>query len=274
MWDVFKSATDKFNDKKSENLDVLRDQEQENLEAKMKLIEQAKLVGDEDSYEEGHQALQKLMSEWKKIGPVPRKKSSKIWNQFKSAMDVFYEKRREHFKDVRKDQKENLNKKNELIAQLAELGSHEDPAIAVQEAKKIQDQFKNIGHVPLKFKNKIWKQYREVCDNIYDRFRSSGADLGMERELASEGIDPGARKEIIKHQKELDVLKKDISKLEGEMIQFQEAKTYFKPTNRGNKLIEELQEKVNKAEEGLTKKNERLSELKRMIRDLKNSEKD
>ncbi|MBO6522620.1 MAG: DUF349 domain-containing protein [Balneolaceae bacterium] len=269
LWEKFKAATDAFNEKKSENIDVLRDQEQENLEKKLKLIEQAEAVQETEDFEEGHQAMQKLMGEWKKIGPVPRKKSSKIWKKFKGAMDVFYDNRRDHFKDVRKDHKENLAKKNELIGKLKELSEGDDPALAVEEAKKIQAEFKKIGHVPIKFKNKIWKQYREVCDVIYDRYRSSGSDLGMERKLASEGIEPADRKEIIKYQKELDSLKKEISKLESETIQYQEAKTYFKPTNKGNKLRDELQDKIDKAEAKVAKKKEKTSELKRLIRDIK-----
>lgn len=269
LWDQFKAATDAFNNKKSENIDVLRNQEQENFEEKQKLIKRAEEAQLTENFDEGHQLMQKLMDEWKKIGPVPRKKSSKIWKDFKGAMDVFYEKRRDHFKDVRKDQKENLSIKNELIDKLKELASSEDAALAVEEAKKIQNEFKNIGHVPLKYKNKVWKQYREVCDTIYDRYRSSGSDLGMERKLASEGIEPSDRKEIIKCQKELDSLKKDISRLEAEIIQFQEAKTYFKPTNKGNKLIDELQGKIEKAEHSLNSKKVQQSSLRRKINEIK-----
>ena len=272
LWDKFKAATDAFNEKKSDNIELLRDQEQENLDEKMKLIEKAEAIQGTEDYEKGHQAMQKLMDEWKKIGPVPRKKSSKIWKKFKGAMDVFYDERREHFKDVRKDHKENLKRKNEILEKLSELASHDDPALAVEEAKKLQEEFKKAGHVPLKFKNKIWKQYREVCDQIYGRYRSSGSDLGMERKLASEGVDPESRKEIIKYQKELSSLKKDVSKLEAEMIQYQEAKTYFKPTNKGNKLRDELQEKIDKASSSIESKKSRMSELKRQIRDLKASD--
>ena len=108
------------------------------------------------------------------------------------------------FQGCRKTHKENLKKKNEIIEQLNALVDREDPAIAVQEAKKLQDAFKEIGHVPIKLKNKIWKDYREVCDKIYGNYRSSGTDLGMERKLASEGLDPSARKEVISSQKKLD----------------------------------------------------------------------
>ena len=271
MWEKFKAATDEFNEVKSENLDLLRKQEEENLEKKFKLIEKANEVKETDDFDKGHQTMQSLMGQWKKIGPVPRKKSSKIWKKFKGAMDEFYDRRREAFKGQRKDQKENLAKKEEILEKLRELGEHEDPALAVQEAKELQQEFKDIGYVPIKMKNKIWKQYREACDVIYDRYRALGSDLGMEKKLANQGIDPDTRKDIIKYQKERDKLKKEVSRLEGEMIQYQEAKTYFKPTNRGNALLDELQEKIDKADQAIEDKKDRIAELKKEVDQLKRS---
>ena len=271
LWDAFKAATDAFNDKKSENLEELRAIEQKNYELKLALVKQAISIKEAENNEKGHQKMQDLMAQWKKIGPVPRKKSSKIWKQFKEVMDDFYDKRREHFKDVRKTHKENLKKKNEIIEQLNALVDHEDLAIAVQEAKKLQDAFKEIGHVPIKLKNKIWKDYREVCDKIYGNYRSSGTDLGMERKLASEGLDPSARKEVISSQKKLDAAMKTITALEGEIIQYQEAKTYFKPTNKGNALLDDLDNKIASAKNKLDQKHAEAFELKKAIDLLKNN---
>ena len=271
LWDAFKAATDAFNDKKSENLEELRAIEQKNYELKLALVKQAISIKEAENNEKGHQKMQDLMAQWKKIGPVPRKKSSKIWKQFKEVMDDFYDKRREHFKDVRKTHKENLKKKNEIIEQLNALVDHEDPAIAVQEAKKLQDAFKEIGHVPIKLKNKIWKDYREVCDKIYGNYRSSGTDLGMERKLASKGLDPSARKEVISSQKKLDAAMKTITALEGEIIQYQEAKTYFKPTNKGNALLDDLDNKIASAKNKLDQKHAEAFELKKAIDLLKNN---
>ena len=270
LWDTFKAATDAFNDKKSENLEELRAIEQKNYELKLALIQQAISIKEVDSSENGHQKMQDLMAEWKKIGPVPRKKSSKIWKQFKEVMDEFYNQRREHFKDVRKEHKENLKKKNEIIDQLNALADHDDPAIAVQEAKKLQDIFKEIGHVPIKLKNKVWKDYREVCDKIYGNYRSSGTDLGMERKLASEGLDSSTRKEVITSQKKLNAAMKMITALEAEIIQFQEAKTYFKPTNKGNALLDDLDNKIAAAKNKLDQKHAEAYELKKSIDLLKN----
>jgi len=272
LWDRFKAATDAFNEKKSDNIDVLREQEELNYDKKLKLIEKAEEIQDIDDFDKGHQSMQNLMQEWKKIGPVQRKKSSKIWKKFKAAMDVFYDRRRDHFKDRRGEEKENLEKKKVILEKLKELGSSEDPAKAVEEAKKLQEEFKNAGFVPIKSKNKIWKLYREACDVIYERFRASGQDLGMERKLASEGVDPADRKQVIKLRKEKSAILKDVSKLEAEGIQYEEAKTYFKPTNKGNKLRDELQGKIDKVGEKVEGKKQRISEINRELRDLMSSD--
>lgn len=265
LWDQFKAATDAFNQKKSDNIDVLREQEEKNYEKKKELISQASEIKSTDNFDEGHQSMQKLMDQWKKIGPVPRKKSSKIWKKFKAEMDEFYDRRRDYYKDQRKDHKENLAKKNEILEKLRELGKHEDPALAVEEAKKLQQAFKDAGHVPIKVKNKIWKEYREACDVIYDRYRALGSDLGRERKLAAEGIDPESRKEIIKYEKEVSKLKKEVSHMESEIIQWKEAKTRFKPTGKGNQFIDDLQNKIDKAEAELEDKEERIYELNKQI---------
>ena len=274
LWDKFKTATDSFNDKKTENIDQLREEENKNLLAKQILIQQALDAQSIESYDQGHKIMQRLMGEWKKIGPVPRKKSSKVWKQFKKVMDGFYNQRREHFKSIKKNQKDHLTAKKEIIQKLTNLAEHEDATKAVDEAKILQAEFKKIGHVPLKFKNKIWKDYREICDKIYGKLRTSSADLGMERRLASEGVKSGARKEIIKYQKELELLRKKVSSLESDMIQYEEAQTYFKPTNKGNKLRNELQSKIDNSIESIAMNKRKISELAQKINMLKSDAND
>ena len=83
----------------------------------------------------------------------------------------------------------------------------------------------------------------------------------MERKLASEGIEPCARKQIIKYQKELEVLRKTVSTLESEMIQSEEAQTYFKSTSKGNKLKNELQSKIDRSVESLAIKKRKISDV-------------
>lgn len=260
LWDRFKAATDAFNEKKAEYSDVIREQEHENLEKKYKLIDVAGELKESDDFEGTHQKFQNLMKKWKKTGPVPKRKSGKIWKKFKGAMDYFYDRRREHFKVVKEKRKDNLEEKREILDQLKKLREHEDPIAAVDEAKPLQEEFKKAGYVPIKFKNKMWKEYREVCDVIYDRFRAakSAAKIVGREHVNEFSTDDLA--EIQKKQKKAERLEQQISSLEKELIQMKESLSYFKP-KKGSTLLDDVKKKIEKAEKSLDNKKEELYEL-------------
>lgn len=213
--------------------------------------------------------MQNLMDQWKKVGPVPRNKSRKLWKQFKKAQDVFYERRREHFKDRKEEQKKNLKEKHEILEKLRELGNHKDPVEAVELAKPLQEEFKKAGYVPIKKKNEIWKQYREACDIIYERYRAAKSGNKFDRELAKADLEPGQRSQILDIRKEYKKVKKEIYKLEEEVLQFKESKTYFKSSSDDNPLLNEIQQKIDKAENNLQKKQDKLESLDREIEELR-----
>lgn len=253
LWDRFKAATDAFNERKSNNIDLLREQEEEHYRQKLELIEEAEDIKDTTNWQSGADKMQHLMKQWKIIGPVPRSKNKKIWKQFKGAMDHFYDRRRDHFKSVKKEQKENLKKKKELIKELLKLGEHEDPIAAVDEAKTLQEEFKKIGYVPIKQKNIIWKEYREACDVIYDRYRAAKSNKATTKVLKAKGYESDQIDIIQKNKKEISKLRKKADALNEEIIQYKEAQTYFKPSGKGNDLRDELQQKIDKAEKKMAK---------------------
>jgi len=269
LWDRFKAATDAFNDKKSENIDVLRDQEQENLEEKHALIEKAEALKDSDDWEQAHRELQSLMDKWKNVGPVPKRSSGKIWKKFKGAMDHFYNRRREHFKEVKEERKDNLKEKEEVLSKLRELRDHEDPIEAVNIAKPLQEEFKKAGYVPIKHKNRMWKEYREICDVIYDRFRAAKAAVDVVGRENVENFSVDDIADIRKMNSKASSLRKQISKMEQELIQKKESLSYFKPSGKSNPLLDEVKQKVEKAEEELASKEEQLAELEKKIDQIK-----
>lgn len=261
LWGRFKSATDAFNERKSKNQDKIHELEEEHYQQKLELIDKANAIKDTDDFEKGHDKMQNFMDRWKEIGPVPRKKSEKIWKQFKGAMDEFYDRRREHFKEVKEERKENLEEKKEILEKLRELGKHDDPIEAVDIAKGLQEKFKNVGYVPIKHKNKMWKQYREACDVIYDRMRAAKSGDKFDQELAKADLDPEDRSKIQKLRKEYNKVKKEAQKLEKEVLQYKEKKTYFKPSSGGNSLLDEVENKIEEVEQKLEKKQQKMDSI-------------
>ncbi len=271
MWDRFKAATDAFNEKKSDNIDRLREQEDLNYEKKLKLIEKAEELKDSEDWSKTHNQLQNLMDEWKRIGPVPRRKSGKIWKKFKGAMDHFYDRRREYFKEVKEERKDNLKEKEDVLEKLRELQSHENPIQAVNEAKPLQEEFKKAGYVPIKHKNRLWKEYREICDVIYDRFRAAKSAADIVGKENVEHFTTDDLTEIKSKQDEADRLRKEISKLSNELIQMKESLSYFKPSGSGSSLLDDVKNRIDKAEEQLNKKEEKLQNLEIEIDKIKRS---
>lgn len=269
LWDRFKAATDAFNDKKSEKIEVLKKQEDQNYQQKLKLIEKAEDIKDSEDWENTHNEYQKLMDQWKKVGPVPRKKSSKIWKKFKGTMDHFYDRRRDHFKEVKEERKDNLKEKEDILDQLKALKTHDDPIEAVNQAKPLQEEFKNAGYVPIKHKNRMWKEYRETCDVIYDRFRAAKSAAQVVGKENVENFSPDDIAEIQKKKKEADRLRKEIKKLSNELIQKKESLSYFKPSGSGSSLLDDVKEKIDKAENEIEEKEEKLQNLEIEIDKIK-----
>ena len=269
MWDRFKAATDAFNDKKSENIDQLREQEDENYSKKLAIIDKANELKESEEWEQTHKEFQKLMDRWKAVGPVPKRKSGKIWKKFKDAMDHFYERRRDFFKEVKEERKDNLKEKEAVLDQLKELASHENPIQAVELAKPLQEEFKKAGYVPIKHKNRMWKEYRETCDVIYERFRATKSAAQIVGKENVENFSADDITDIKKKQDSADRLRKEINKLSGELIQMKESLSYFKPSSSGSPLLDEVKNRIDNAEQDLNKKEEKLQRLEIEIDKIK-----
>lgn len=270
LWDRFKAASDAFNKKKSENIELLRAQEKENYEAKLLLCTRAEEIQSTEDWKGGTRAMQDLMEEWKEIGPVPRRKTRKIWKRFKKAMDVFYQRKRDYYKQLRVEQRENLKKKREVIEKLRALGEMEDAQEAVKKAKPLQAEFAKIGYVPLKHKNKIYKHYREACDVIYQRSRAERAHGFVGGENSN--LDPEARKQLKKRHADLSKLRKQCNELKETILKYQDSKTFIKPNKKGMKLREEIQSKIDDAEKKLENKLDKIDEIRQEIDTIKNQD--
>lgn len=249
LWEEFKKASDSFNEMKSENLDVIKEQEQENLDKKNALIERAQKIADEQDWKRGAQQLQKLMEEWKQIGPPPRRKASKTWNRFKEAMDAYYKPRREHFKLQKNEQKDNYTRKKEIIAEILALAEMEDAQEAAQKIKPLQQAFNDVGFVPIKKKDEIYQQYKEACDAVYQRARAeSGNHPGTRHMEFAEGVSADDKKDARLKQVEINKLKKVFERLNDEVIRLGDTKTFIKPNKKGLQLRDEIQQKIDAAE--------------------------
>lgn len=174
LWDRFKTATDKINARRKEHYFQLKDQQDSNFAAKTALIEEAKALTEElpTNVKEWHaksDQLQELFSIWKTIGPASRKQNEEIWTEFKSIMDRFYTNRKKFFAKLKEEQYNNYNLKLDLCTQAEAVKDSTDWKETTTLLINLQKEWKEIGPVPRKMSDKIWKRFRGACDEFFNR---------------------------------------------------------------------------------------------------------
>ncbi|MEX1135362.1 MAG: DUF349 domain-containing protein [Balneolales bacterium] len=259
LWDRFKAASDEFNKRKEENIDVLRDQEQDNYELKKQLCDQAEALSETEDLMKGAREMDSLVHRWKEVGPVPKNKSGKIWRRFKKAMDIFHKNRRNFFKEQREEQRKNLDEKKKVIEEINKLADHENAGEAIQLVKPLQEKFKQIGFVPIKKKDIIYKEFKQACDVIYERGRSESKGDEPKKTKFSSPPEGNASRKI---SSEIHKLKKECDKLNDEILHFDDYITFVKPSKKGNQLRDQIQDKIDSAKEKLEGKLQRIDDLK------------
>ncbi len=178
IWDRFSKATKTIHARRQDYFKDLDKVYEQNLEQKKQLILEIKTLADNVS--NNHGTLQKqikqievLRESFFKAGKVPQKDNENTWTEFKSAVRSFNRNKNAFYKNLKKDQDDNLNKKRALLEIANTLKDSEDFETSTSEMKRIQNEWKSIGHVPRKHSDKIWKEFKAACNHYFERFHAT-----------------------------------------------------------------------------------------------------
>jgi len=174
IFERFRKGCDVFFEKKAQFFQALKESLNENLAKKKELVEKAESLKDSTEWRSTGDILIKLQKQWKEIGNVPHKYSEELWKRFVGACDQFFEARQQATAGVRDEQNANKEEKQNIIERLKELAAKEGEEI-MQEVKELQKKWSEVGHVPFRDKDRLYKEYREVCDKIYGALSASQA---------------------------------------------------------------------------------------------------
>ena len=175
VWERFKAATDKINQLRREHYKDIHEEQEKNFEAKELLcVDAEKLISEEQpaSVKEWQKATDKfndLLNRWKSVGRAPRVKNDLIWKRFKTSLDSFYSNKRSFFSALKESQMENYSKKLVLCEQAEAIKESTDWKKVTNELIGFQKEWKEIGPVPRKYSDKIWKRFRAACDEFFNR---------------------------------------------------------------------------------------------------------
>ena len=174
IFERFRKGCDAFFEKKAQFFQALKESLNENLVKKKELVEKAEALKDSTEWRSTGDILINLQKQWKEIGNVPHKYSEELWKRFVGACDQFFEARQQATEGVRDEQNANKEQKMGIIEQLKELAEKGGDEI-IQQVKELQKKWNEVGHVPFRDKDKLYKDYREVCDKIYGALSASQA---------------------------------------------------------------------------------------------------
>ena len=259
IFERFRAACDEFFGKKAEYFKAMKQKFAENAEKKKALVEQAQALQDSTDWKSTSDKLIALQKEWKTIGMVPKKLGDKLGADFLGACNHFFDARNAATAGTRNEERANLEKKREIIAQLKAL-AEEAPDDAQEKAHELTDQYNAIGHVPFKEKDKLYKEYHDILDRLYKELNISTARRRLDKfksnlknvaEKGGEALD----NERSRLMRRYESLRQEVQTYENN-IGFLNASS-----KKGNSLIDELNRKVQKLKDDMNLVREKIKAI-------------
>ena len=256
IFERFRAACDNFFTRKAEFFKSVRDSLNNNLKLKEELVAQAEALKDSTAWKETTDAIIALQKKWKEIGTVPKKFSDDVWNRFNAACDAFFEAKKAANSSQRSEQNENLQKKQAIIDELAAIDPATEEGDYRPKLRKAQEEWNNIGHVPYKVKEDIYKAFRAQMDRLYGALseRASRNRVSRFRDEVRSGDGNKIRERLLR---QYDILKNEIKTYENNLGFL----SLSSKSKSGNALVEELNRKVDKLRADLEEIRQKIAAL-------------
>ncbi len=243
VWAKFKGIIDKHYADKKQHFGQVRDEQAENYHKKLDLCLRAEAIAKREDWKNATADLLQLQAEWKTIGPTSRKVSDKVWHRFRSACDEFFSKKGEHFKQLRNNESDNLAQKIAIIDELKAFPFGNDKAENLNAIKDFQRRWAEIGHVPMKDKDRIIKEFRGLLDRVFEKLKISAreADDAMFRSRSHSATTLGRKSS---GDNEAQDLLNRIEKLKNDLKLWENNIGFFGNSKQADLLKEELEKKM------------------------------
>lgn len=249
IWKRFRSLCDEFFAAKK----VFYSAENEKLDAvaakKTVLIEKAEALKTSSDWKEASNQFIQLQKQWKQLGNSGRRNEQKLWKKFRAACDHFFDAKSAHFNEKDKENENNLTLKNELIEELKQLTLDSDKKEALNQLKEYSSRFNAIGHVPMKQKDNVYKNFKKALDDKYSSLKLEGKEKEetlFVANLESMKVSPNSSRQFddlrFNLRKDMDKLQKEINLLENNL-------GFFANSKGADALKKDVEKKIERARE-------------------------
>ncbi|MBR5602679.1 MAG: DUF349 domain-containing protein [Bacteroidales bacterium] len=247
IWNRFKASMDAFFSNKKEFFSRLKEQQIDNYNRKLQLCIEAEALAESKEWKKATDQIKKLQEEWKKIGPVPKRHSDKIWKRFRSACDTFFTSKSEHFSGVKGVEEENLRLKRELLERIKAYEIQKERSANMEAIRGFQREWMAIGFVPMKYKDSLQEDYRNSIDALFDKMKNNENEISTaEYRTMVEGLkdNPESRDKV---RRERNILTNKITKLREEIVVLENNIGFFTGSKQSELMRAEYEKKINRS---------------------------
>lgn len=270
IFERFRKACDEFFENKAMFFKDMKDTFAINIEKKKKLIETAKQLVTSTDWNATGEKFIRLQKEWKTIGHVPRKTGDKLWEEFNSTCNKFFDARKEAGADAHENEHKNLERKQNIVQQLKTFV--EEKAEDVQEkVLSLMKEYSNIGHVPYKEKDKIYEEYQEVVDLLKKELNISIARKRLDafKNNLKKVVEQGENA----LESERNRLFRAYERITQELKTYENNLGFFNASSKkGNSLVDEMNRKIHKLKDEIELLKNKIKEIDKQLTEEMNDE--
>jgi len=255
----FRDACDSFFNRKRDYYGVFKEEQNNNLQLKIDLCIQAEALKESNEWKKTTEELIALQQRWKEIGPIHHKQSEKVWKRFRTACDLFFERKSRHFSEVDSSFGANLQKKQQLIRQIEEFQINEDAEECLTRLKDYQRQWAEIGFVPLKDKDEIHEKYRQAINNKFDSLRidDSHRHILKFKTKLEEYLEKPNGMQRIRQEREKFITR--LKQLESDIVLWENNIGFFARSRNAETMIKDVETKIESSKKNIELLNRKIS---------------
>lgn len=242
IYERFRNACDRFFAMKRDYYAQIKAEMDHNLQLKNEICEAAESIKDSEDWKKTADELIALQKRWKEIGTVSRRHSDAVWKRFRAACDYFFERKAAHFSSIDNEQERNLQAKRELLEQMKSCDVKEGGYEAI---KSFQRKWNEIGYVPIKQKDALQKQYKEVVDAMFATLRGSEHDRSMDRFRSKLSSMKASGDKRLRSERER--LYNKVKQLEADIALLENNIGFFAHSKNAESMINDVRVKIEKA---------------------------
>ena len=264
IWDRFSKATKTIHDKRQAYFAHLDKDLEVNLQAKEAILKELKeltLTAPTSHKEIQNQikTMETLRQSFMEIGKVPSKQSDKVWRNFKELSRAFNKNKNNFYKNIKKDQNDHLSQKRSLLEIAQGLVNAEINEANTAELKRIQSAWKEVGHVPRKFSDALWKEFKAACNAYFERLQ---AERKTQQPQNTERVGRGRQTHSAPaQQSERAVIRKKIEEEQDKIRQLENNLAFFSHVPQDNPVVKDVQKQIDQLHKQLDQLKDQLKQI-------------